>query len=67
MTAADARLRELAASTSVEVTPRHAAELAPGVLSAGTSVYITALPGADLENLVTGAAAIRAAGYSPVP
>ncbi|HET7428604.1 MAG TPA: hypothetical protein VFJ66_04080 [Gaiellales bacterium] len=67
MTDVAARLRELAASTSVEVTPRHAAELAPGVLPAGTSVYITALPGADLENLVTGAAAVRAAGYSPVP
>lgn len=67
MTAAADRLRELAASTSVEVTPRHAAELGPGVLPAGTSVYITALPGADLENLVTGAAAVRAAGYSPVP
>ena len=67
MTDAPARLRELAASTSIEVTPRHAAELAPGVLPDGTSVYITALPGADLENLVIGAAAVRSAGYTPVP
>jgi methylenetetrahydrofolate reductase (NADPH) len=67
VTDAPARLRELAASTSIEVTPRHAAELAPGVLPDGTSVYITALPGADLENLVIGAAAVRSAGYTPVP
>jgi methylenetetrahydrofolate reductase (NADPH) len=67
VTDAPARLRELAASTSIEVTPRHAAELAPGVLPENTSVYITALPGADLENLVTGAAAVRSAGYTPVP
>jgi methylenetetrahydrofolate reductase (NADPH) len=37
------------------------------VLPDGTSVYITALPGADLENLVIGAAAVRSAGYTPVP
>lgn len=67
MTNVAGRLRELASSTSVEVTPRHAADMAPGMLPAGSSVYITALPGADLENLVTGAAAVRVAGYVPVP
>ncbi len=67
MTALPERRRDLVATASVEVTPRHAAELAPGVLPPGTSVYITALPGADLDNLVTGAAAVRAAGYTPVP
>jgi methylenetetrahydrofolate reductase (NADPH) len=61
------RLRELASNASVEVTPRHAASLAPGDLPAGTAVYITSLPGADPLNLVAAAKAVRAAGYAPVP
>ncbi|HEY0388910.1 MAG TPA: hypothetical protein VGC71_10750 [Gaiellales bacterium] len=61
------RLRELASNASVEVTPRHAAGLAPGDLPAGTAVYITSLPGADPLNLVAAAKAVRAAGYAPVP
>jgi methylenetetrahydrofolate reductase (NADPH) len=69
MTTAADRLRMLAASASIEVTPRHAAGLAAiqGLLPPGTNVYITALPGADLEDLVVAAAAARDAGYSPVP
>lgn len=63
------RLRLLAASASVEVTPRHAASLAEldGLLPAGTSVYITSLPGADPQDIVSAAEAVRAAGFAPVP
>jgi len=62
------RVRELAASASVEVTPRDARRLAEvEPLPPGTSVYITALPGHDTAELVQAAVAIRAAGHSPVP
>ena len=63
------RLRSLAATASIEVTPRHVAAVTEldGVLPAGTSVYITALPGADPFDLVTAAETIRAAGHVPVP
>ena len=63
------RLRALAATASIEVTPRHAAALTEldGVLPSGTSVYITALPGADPFDLVTAAETVRAAGHVPVP
>jgi len=70
MTAAVAtRLRELATGASLEVTPRHAGELSSfdGLLPAGTPIYVTALPGAPSDDLVTAAAAIRAAGHVPVP
>ena len=63
------RLRSLAATASIEVTPRHVAAVTEldGVLPAGTSIYITALPGADPFDLVTAAETIRAAGHVPVP
>ena len=63
------RLRSLAATASIEVTPRHVGAVAEldGVLPAGTSIYITALPGADPFDLVTAAETIRAAGHVPVP
>jgi methylenetetrahydrofolate reductase (NADPH) len=63
------RLRLLAASASVEVTPRHAASLPEldGLLPAGSSVYITSLPGADPQDIVSAAEAVRAAGFDPVP
>jgi len=62
------RVRELAASASVEVTPRDARRLAEvEPLPHGSSVYITALPGHDTAELVEAAVAIRAAGHSPVP
>lgn len=60
-------LAAMAAAASVEVTPKQAPELEPGLLPAATSVYVTALPGADPADLVRAATAIRAAGYSPVP
>jgi methylenetetrahydrofolate reductase (NADH) len=62
------RVRELASSASVEVTPRDARRLAEvEPLPSGSSVYITALPGHDTAELVQAAIAIRAAGHSPVP
>src|SRR5262249_5984076 len=63
------RLRELATGASLEVTPRRAAELSSlgGLLPAATSIYVTSLPGAPHDDLVTAAAAIRAAGHVPVP
>jgi len=64
-----ALLRRLAASASVELTPRDAMRMGElgELLPAGTSVYLTALPGADPLALVPAAAAVRAAGFSPVP
>ena len=61
--------RTLTAAASVEVTPRDAARIADFAeqLGADTSVFITALPGADLDDLVPAAASVRAAGLSPVP
>jgi methylenetetrahydrofolate reductase (NADPH) len=63
------RLRELATGASLEMTPRHAGELSSldGVLPAATPIYVTSLPGAPHDDLVTAAAAIRAAGHVPVP
>ncbi len=63
------RLRSLAATASIEVTPRHVGAVAEldGVLPSRTSIYITALPGADPFDLVTAAETIRAAGHVPVP
>jgi methylenetetrahydrofolate reductase (NADPH) len=62
-------LRDLAATASVEVTPRDAGRLGElaGLLPAGSTVYITALPTADLAELVDAAADIRRAGHVPVP
>jgi methylenetetrahydrofolate reductase (NADPH) len=63
------RLREWAGAASIEVTPRHAADLADlgDALPGGTSIYITSLPGADPADLVQAAVAVRAAGHVPVP
>ena len=61
--------RTLTAAASVEVTPRDAARIGEFAdqLGADASVYITALPGADLDDLVAAAVSIRAAGLAPVP
>jgi methylenetetrahydrofolate reductase (NADPH) len=63
------RLRELAASASIEVTPRHAAGLGElgDLLPFGSTIFITSLPGSQLDELVTAAVAVRAAGHVPVP
>jgi len=62
-------LRGFAARASIEVTPKASAELAElaGLLAPATSVYVTALPGADLDDLVTAARRVREAGHEPVP
>src|SRR5919201_4737884 len=65
-TAAAERLRSFVAGASVEVTPRDA-ERAGALLPAGTMVYITALPGADPDDLVDAAVRLRAGGQVPVP
>ena len=51
------------------MTPRDAARIGEFAeqLGTGTSVYITALPGADLDDLVAAAASVRSAGLAPVP
>jgi methylenetetrahydrofolate reductase (NADPH) len=69
VTASPNGLREFAARASIEVTPRASAELAEleGLLAPGTDVYVTALPGADLDDLVTAARRVREAGHEPVP
>ena len=63
------RMRALAATASIEVTPREAGglrELA-GLLPSGTTVYITKLPTAPPEATERAAAEIREAGHVPVP
>ena len=69
MTAAPDGLRGFAAAASIEVTPKAASELAEleGLLPPATNVYVTALPGADLDDLVAAARTVRAAGHEPVP
>ena len=70
MTAASGeRVAALAAAASIEVTPRDAGNLAAlgELLPPGTNIYITALPGADPDNLAPAATAVRAAGHVPVP
>jgi methylenetetrahydrofolate reductase (NADPH) len=63
------RARDLAASASVEVTPRDAARAGAldGLLPQGASVYITQLPNTAPDDIVAAAVAIRRAGYAPVP
>ncbi len=58
-------IRSLAASASIEVTPKHVGRLPE--LAPGTSVYITSLPGAEHGELVSAAVAVRAAGHRPIP
>ena len=69
MTAPPDELRGFAAAASIEVTPKAASELAEleGLLPPATNVYVTALPGADLDDLVAAARAVRATGHEPVP
>jgi len=69
VTASPNELRDFAARASIEVTPKASAELAElaGLLAPATSVYVTALPGADLDDLVTAARRVRDAGHEPVP
>jgi methylenetetrahydrofolate reductase (NADPH) len=66
MTAVAEQLRSFVAGASLEVTPRDA-ERAAALLPAGMTVYVTALPGADPDDLVDAAVRLRAGGQVPVP
>lgn len=54
---------------SIEVTSKDAGNLASlgDLLPEGTRIYVTALPGADPDQLAPAAAQVRAAGHVPVP
>jgi methylenetetrahydrofolate reductase (NADPH) len=64
-----ARLSELLAAGSLEVSPRelHRAPEVAALLPAGTCVYIPSLPGLPLSRTLEAIAALRAAGLDPVP
>src|SRR5690349_2283017 len=65
----EARLSELIAAGSLEISPRElhrAAEVAT-LLPAGSCVYVPSLPGLPLARTLEAIAAIRAAGLDPVP
>jgi methylenetetrahydrofolate reductase (NADPH) len=64
-----ARLSELLAAGSLEISPRelHRAGEAAALLPAGTCVYIPSLPGLPLSRTLEAIAALRAAGLDPVP
>jgi methylenetetrahydrofolate reductase (NADPH) len=64
-----ARLSELLAAGSLEISPRelHRAGEVAALLPAGTCVYIPSLPGLPLRRTLEAIAALRAAGLDPVP
>jgi methylenetetrahydrofolate reductase (NADH) len=64
-----ARLSELLAAGSLEISPRelHRAGEVAALLPAGTCVYIPSLPGLPLSRTLEAIAALRAAGLDPVP
>jgi methylenetetrahydrofolate reductase (NADPH) len=64
-----ARLSELLAAGSLEISPReiHRAKALAALLPTGACVYIPSLPGLPLERTLEGVAALRAAGLDPVP
>ncbi len=63
------RARDLAATASVELTPRDATRAGEldGLLPDAARVYITQLPNTAPDDMVGAAVAIRDAGYTPVP
>ena len=65
----EARVSELVAAGSVEISPRelHRATEVAALLPAGSCVYIPSLPGLPLARTLEAIAAIRAAGLDPVP
>ena len=62
-------VRALCHAYSTEVTPSSAKKIGSfrDLLSPGTDVYITFLPGADYRDTVTLAVRLRREGYNPVP
>jgi len=67
--ALQARLSELLAAGSLEISPRelHRAAAVAALLPADTCIYIPSLPGLPLSRTLEAAAAVRAAGLDPVP
>jgi methylenetetrahydrofolate reductase (NADPH) len=67
--ATGARLSELIAAGSLEISPRelHRAKEVGALLPTDTCVYIPSLPGLPLPRTLEAVAAIRAAGLDPVP
>jgi methylenetetrahydrofolate reductase (NADPH) len=65
----EARVSELIAAGSVEISPRelHRSTEVATLLPAGSCVYIPSLPGLPLARTLEAIAAIRAAGLDPVP
>lgn len=66
---AEEALRRLAASASIELTPREVERIGPlsGVLGPGRAVYVTAIPGSPHQRTIDAAARIAADGLRPVP
>jgi methylenetetrahydrofolate reductase (NADPH) len=64
-----ARVSELVAAGSVEISPRelHRAKDVAALLPAGSCVYLPSLAGLPLARTLEAIAAIRAAGLDPVP
>jgi len=64
-----ARVSELIAAGSVEISPRelHRAKEVAALLPTGSCVYVPSLPGLPLARTLEAIAAIRAAGLDPVP
>ena len=64
-----ARLCELIAAGSLEISPRelHQAAAVAALLPAGTCAYIPSLPGLPLARMLEIVAAMRKAGLDPVP
>ena len=67
--ALQARLSELLAAGSLEISPRelHRATAVAALLPADTCTYIPSLPGLPLSRTLEAVAAVRAAGLDPVP
>lgn len=67
--ALQARLSELLAGSSLEISPRelHRAPAVAALLPADTCVYIPSLPGLPLGRTLEAVAAVRSAGLDPVP
>ncbi len=65
----DAPVRDLLRTASIEVPARDArvAERLPEWFAAGAEVFVNFLPGTDFRRTVEVAAALRRAGYVPVP
>ncbi len=69
MTRHELSVQQFVAGFSTEVTPGSAAKIANfrEYLRAGTTVYITFLPGSDFVHTVQVAKRLRAEGFEPVP